>query len=265
PSDSQATVSGEFGDFAANFPADKSQKKSTQPTAPRSSKNATPNPSAAPQNAADSHWQSDGTGQRSNALAWIAGIIGICLVAIVLILYMVSSMLGTDRGGELADNPSTKTAPAKLDPLPKSPEKEQGPVKDAEADADKKDKPKLPGGEAEVKDPATEKNKPSDPTAPTPPDDASATAVTDNAVKPKEPDNPEVAKQDSDFELDPEKVLTASGNTITMEQEQDRQSILDEFSGIGDLVFDPGIDMDDFRDATSDDQTQKYGIGKVYV
>ena len=265
PSDSQATVSGEFGDFAANFPADKSQKKPTQPTAPRSSTNAAPNTSAAPQNAADSHWQSDGTGQRSNALAWIAGIIGICLVAVVLILYMVSSMLGTDHGGELAENSSTKTAAAKLDPLPTSPEKGQDPVKDADADAGDKDKQKPPSGEAEAKDPATEKNKPSNPTAPTPPEDASASAVTDNSAKPKEPDNAEGGKQDSDFELDPEKGLAASGNTITMEQEQDRQSILDEFSGIGDLVFDPGIDMDDFRDATSDDQTQKYGIGKVYV
>ncbi len=263
PGDSQATVSGEFADFAANFPADKPQKNSPQPTAPRISTKATPKNHAATPSPTDSHWQSDGAGQRSNALSWIAGIVGICLIALVLILYMVSSMLGTDPGGELAEKQSAKTEDAKLGPLPTTQKKGQEETKDK--DLVDEGKPPSQNEDAADTSPANEKDKSPNPLKPDPQEDDSTAAVTDSAANTDDVAGDPTAKTGSDFELDPDKALTASGDTITMEQEQDRQSMLDDFSGIGELVFDPGIDMEDFRDATSDDQTQKYGIGKVYV
>lgn len=274
PNDSQATISSEFGDLRGTDVTKPRPRKKIPTSAPAPKVETS---TTAPKPAANlNHWEADGAGQRGKGLAWIAGILGICLVALVLILYMVSSMLGKDPGSSLAQNDTSQTtiddqsqvAAAEKEAAEKRPEDDASASKTKTAAPAKSEAPD-PNDDSAQKDsdpntkPPTEPRSDAENVATT---DSTSTSKTDPATTAEpSPDNASAPETEPPFELDPDAAINASGNTIAMDQEQDQQSILDEFSGIGDLVFDPGIDMEEFRETTSDDQTQKYGIGKVYV
>ena len=139
PDDSQATLSAEFGNLdrsshaAANSPAPSANVPSprlksvvrkpiarqTDPTTGNANGEATvktaptintaekPQVATAPpvQPSVDisntSNWEADGSGQRSNAKAWIAGIVGICLVALVPVSLYTSPSPRDQRGSRM--------------------------------------------------------------------------------------------------------------------------------------------------------------------
>ena len=262
PNDSQATISSEFGDLRGAEVAKPSPRKNITKPAPAPQVNTStpqPHPTTTP-----NHWEADGASQRGRGLAWIAGILGICLVALVLILYLVSGMLGKDAGTRLAENEPAEESVEVQNPVAET--NNEATEKPVDDDTDESEPKTDPPADSEPKDQGN---------------DPPQTDVDTTAAKPGEEESIDKDRVETDttspsetepsndkepgFELDPDAAISASGNTIAMDQEQDKQSILDDFSGIGDLVFDPGIDMEEFRETTSDDQTQKYGIGKVYV
>ena len=253
PNDSQATLSAEFDNLATS-----SSPRRPLTTKTRTNKNSqsTPVISKSPpvQETVDAtsthHWDADGSGKKSNALAWIAGIIGICLVAFVLILFMVSQMMGgndpTDPDqiaqNDVVDN-STKVEAAN----DKSPE--QPP-----AQADEKNKVV---GDDEKQGNASNENE-SEAVDGEANGNSESTSESESSHTSAKPDN-------HDPVLDENAALAASGDNVTMQQGDDHKSILEELAGISDLVFDPGVDYDALREVADDDRTHKYGIGKVFV
>ncbi len=264
PNDSQATLSGEFGSMGSQAPTIR-----PRPTEPRASKRPASVSIAAPpvqetmQVVPANHWEADGSAQRGKTRAWLAGVLGICLISLVLILYMVSRMMGggaeTDPA-QLAGMAETASQGPELNVAPGS-----GKQPAAEGDQILPDV-NLPGPDGDPTD--AQSGDPPSPPDTTNNDDSGRANAPPKDDDPSDATDPAAANDPaagSDPILDEEAALSTAGETITMQGEQEKRSLLDEFEGISDLVFDPGVDMQEFREATSEDPTHKYGIGKVYV
>lgn len=196
------------------------------------------------------HWEADGSGKRNRATAWVAGVIGICLVSVVLILYMVTQFIGA---GEAATDPD-KVASS-----------DAGKQKESVADTSKKVDP-----EPADTDSGSNKKASIEPETPANPADNGAKddpeKSTDNNNPPENVEEPNGPDDNSpDPVLNEDAALQNTDDALTMPAVDEQDSILDDFKDIGELVFESGLDMDEFREVASDDQTHKYGIGKVFV
>ena len=310
PDDSQATLSAEFGNLdrsshaaanssapSANVPSPRLKSvvrkpiaRQTDPTTGNANGEATvktaptintaekPQVATAPpvQPSVDisntSNWEADGSGQRSNAKAWIAGIVGICLVALVLILYMVTNMLGGGAKQPVAQNDeSTKTVETdvlpdnddenKNDDASDDPGNTKG-ASEAENVDDNNDVDNT-AANANATDGSSAKNADSETDTGT--DIGKGDADSGNTDSTDPPADPQgsTPKTDDDSVLDIDAPLKESADPLSMERGEEKKTLLDELQGLRGLV--PGIDMEEFRDALAEDQTHQRGIGKVYV
>jgi hypothetical protein len=265
PHDPDATLSGELGNI------DPGQKPVAEATSADIAGNTarhvtgSANTSGPPvQDSVDlesaGHWDADGSGQRGQAAAWIAGVIGICLVSLVLILYMISRMIGSGDnpvdGNRLAEGTAGPAAAVEPDQPATGEQKPHPGHIDAPSVADQNTLVNPPVSTGDDRDSAVTSG---DVVADDDSGNREQTTTADNATA------PESANRDVEPVLDEEAAIRASRDAIAMDQDDSRRSILDEFAGIGDLVFNPGIDVEAFREAASDDPTHKYGIGKIYV
>jgi len=293
--DSQATVSGELGNLNARGLPQVAKPKAIRNAERSASANVAATPQINTTNSSTStrplnappiqksvdlettdNWSADGSAQRSNARLWMAGIIGICLVALVLILYMFNSLLGGSNESE----PTNQTAATNQDASnqdasnqdasnqPTEDPKRNNPA-DQPAANDKRPTEKDPQvdnlNDSDGKQPAsTGSGQPTESAQTT--ESQSDEPIDETDTPPAVVDPPSTDTSEEPI-LDPVAALTPgqSGDPLTMKPEAVQESTLDKFKGVGELVFESELDMERLRDAASIDQTRKIGIGKVFV
>ncbi len=261
--DSQATLSSEFDDLDSVL----ARTRSVANPAARTRTKPAPRPQAAAPVAEDgpvmpdASWTSDAAKGRSKAVAWTAGIVGVCLLALVLVTWLVTQMIGggaePETPEQVAQVDSDKTAnPDEVDD--KNSELENtGNDADAKQPTDPEAADTDKGKEADVAVPPLDPGEPgNDDAAENPPEsDKSGDPATPEEDTSDAPDDPPI---DVDAALDNPgamEVSSATGN----------DSLVEGMGEMRDLLFEPGVNLNDLRDFSTDPQDNLIGIGKVYV
>lgn len=262
PKDPNATLTSEFDDLDGVLAGEPTTSSSSQRLPVRTSQSrvaTAPQSNVAPTIAddgpvmPDASWTSDSAKQRGKAAAWTAGIIGVSLLALVLTAWLITQMIGSGGGGgeespeqvAQVDSDVTDTAidsgtePA-VDPDDKAPLDPVVPNEPPDSKGDNSTNPDEadPGAEnpADVVDPENTNDPPGDDT----------------------PDQPEGPAIDVDAALN-------NGQPMEVTAEDQEESMVDGMGDMRDLLFEPGVNINDLRDLATDPQDNLIGIGKVYV
>ncbi len=263
PNDSQATLSGEFGDLkhVATATAPASQRRVMSKSAATATGQSVEGQPVLP----DGSWDPAAARGRSRVVAWVAAIGGVCLIALVAVIYMVTSMTGgTDPETTAQANPDSSAEVAAVGG--KSNDSD-----DADADANP-DVPEPVAGDG-VDTPATDT-----PDAANGTGDSAADATKDNPNSTLDPDtgtDPPPVAADSDSA--PEPAVTSDEPLIDVDDSlvkpddplalnQSGSTMMEDVGNLGDLLANPGPDnLQAIRDIGTDSGDKLIGIGKVYI
>ena len=279
PNDSQATLSGEFGDLTSASPAT-SAVGTRQPIQSRS-------PQGAPQPVLpDGNWESEASRNRRRQVAWIAGAAGASLIALIAIVWMISSLTGggtpvaeaapgeentiaADNESRQAKDPDAKQPGHPDAGLPAT--NETGPDTETDTRANGGDAGDSGGGaDPEVESGAAAEGQDADSSGPGPdsaesdsgtpiplhpdrslPDTVDVAGSGDGAVKPDEP------------LIDIDGSLTGNSEGITIDDQGSGKTLTEDIGDMADLFTDPGVDLEAMRDIAVD--ARPVGIGEVFI
>ncbi len=251
PNDSQATLSGDFGDIGSVLTGDAVADTLAKPANRRAIVSPPIQPTGQQAVLPNEKWTSPQVVRRRKAFAWVAGILSLCIVALTLIGFLFAKMFG--NASDEVTNDRTQIASSS----------------DREADSDD------PGNEPKL-DKDSPKNKPSPESSVPPVEPAEKkpnTAETDATTQTNEDepvdDELDVAtkKAEGNTNREPFEIEDNAGKkTAEMNlKPNDQDSIIGDLGEIGQMIFDPGISLDEFRDITADTAEKTYGIGRIFI
>ncbi len=247
PQHSQAAVASRFAHEPATPMAAPSIKAdSSPPVQPVADQPVLPN----------DQWTSAETRRRRKAFAWLTGILAGGFVVLVIGGYVLTQMLGTAQSGDETEQV------AKSNPTENSAAGDQSSDTTNQASADDlTDDGTVPVPIADKDTSLPDDVSDGDPNPTQPSADAAQPTVPPVDTETDNPPPTTEGSGDEPFAVDEEtnQPLAAVQNNAA------NDSIIDDLGSVGEILFDPGVDMDQLRDATTDAHPSPVGIGKVFV
>ncbi len=273
PDDSQATLSGEFDDLrdAATATQPAQRRRSVAPAS------VTPPLHSDGPILPDGSWDSTTAREKSKAMAWIASISALCLMALVAIIYLVTSIAGPSNEAQMAQSspgaaPGVSPANGDTDPPNEigRPANTDTAAMNGAGQPVADDQPNPAGQPGDTAAPSTADSEP----APGPGQTENVAGAPGNSVSDSgsRPDSwpgsdspPEPGEADQPL-VEIANDLERPAGPLLLEQADSGTTMMDDVGPMADLFADPGpVNLEAIRDIAADSPDKLIGIGKVYV